>query len=107
MADPYEIPADRSIDPSRLQAWIDMNTVTGKNPNPGASFIYRDDLLQGFRGHVNPDHPASIVFEVTADELAEAQEVARELGVSVDELAYSAFGGYMDGVRAARRGDVD
>lgn len=44
------IPADKTIDPVKLQAWIDMNTVRDQNPSPGAAFIYIDDLMQGFIG---------------------------------------------------------
>lgn len=33
--------------------------------------------------------------------------MAAELGVDIEELARSAFEGYMDGVRAARLGDFD
>ncbi len=37
----------------------------------------------------------------------EAGDVAAELEVSVADLALSAFEGYADGVRVARRGDTD
>ncbi|MPY12258.1 hypothetical protein [Arthrobacter bussei] len=52
------IPADKTIDPVKLQAWIEMNTVTGRNPSPGAAFIYIDDLMQGFVGsRLEPARP--------------------------------------------------
>jgi hypothetical protein len=44
------IPPGKKIDPLKLNDWIQMNTVTGENPSPGAAFIYVDDLMMGFAG---------------------------------------------------------
>lgn len=49
-----KIPADKKIDPVRLDAWIHMNTVTNSHPSPGASFIYVRDLAPGVTDEIDP-----------------------------------------------------
>lgn len=61
------IPADKNIDPSKLQAWIEMNTVRAGNPSPGAPFIYLDDLMQGFIGTRVEATPSSVRATTTTD----------------------------------------
>jgi len=47
---------DRRVDPDKLDAWIEMNTVVGQAPTPGVAFIYVDDLRMGLDGgFVRPD----------------------------------------------------
>lgn len=48
-----------------------------------------------------------VTFEIMRAELDEALDVASEMGVSVQEIAASAFRGYLDGVAEARRLDLD
>jgi hypothetical protein len=42
--------ANTRIDPLKLQAWIDMNSVTDLVPVPGEKFIYVDDLMMALCG---------------------------------------------------------
>lgn len=56
------ITPDLPIDPARLDAWISMQVVQPDGRVPDAPFIYLDDLLQGFPGHV----VAHDVVELTA-----------------------------------------
>lgn len=47
--------ANTRIDPLKLQAWIDMNSVTDLAPVPGERFIYVDDLMMALcSGLVEP-----------------------------------------------------
>ncbi|QOD05791.1 hypothetical protein [Pseudarthrobacter sp. BIM B-2242] len=51
----FRIPADKKIDPSKLDAWIHMNSVINANPSPGLPFIYVQDLDEGLPpGPVDP-----------------------------------------------------
>lgn len=47
-----------------------------------------------------------IAFEPDRESLAEAQLLAIEQGISLEEIAVEAFSGYMAGVKAARLGDI-
>ncbi len=42
--------ANTRIDPLKLQAWIDMNSVTDLAPVRGEKFIYVDDLMMALCG---------------------------------------------------------
>ena len=48
-----------------------------------------------------------VTFSISPAEMDEALDVATEMGVSVQEIAASAFRGYLDGVAEARRLDLD
>lgn len=41
---PFVIPADKQIDPSKLDAWIQMNTIQRAVHSPGPAFVYIKDL---------------------------------------------------------------
>jgi hypothetical protein len=49
----------------------------------------------------------SVQFILPTDLYAEAEDVSRELGIPINEMARSAFEGYLEGVREARRNDSD
>ena len=48
-----------------------------------------------------------VTFDISPAEMDEALDVASEMGVTVPEIAASAFRGYLDGVAEARRLDLD
>lgn len=40
----FRIPADKQIDPSKLGAWIQMNTLQRAVHSPGPAFVYLEDI---------------------------------------------------------------
>lgn len=40
----FRIPADKQIDPSKLDAWIQMNTIQRAIHSPGPAFVYIKDI---------------------------------------------------------------
>lgn len=49
---PFKIPADKQIDPSKLDAWIQMNTIQRAVHSPGPAFVYTKDILAETSGPV-------------------------------------------------------
>lgn len=41
---PFKIPADKQIDPSKLDSWIQMNTIQRAVHSPGPAFVYVKDI---------------------------------------------------------------
>lgn len=41
---PFKIPADKQIDPSKVDAWIQMNTIHRAVHSPGPAFVYIKDI---------------------------------------------------------------
>jgi len=41
---PFRIPSDKQVDPSKLDAWIQMNTVHRPIHSPGPAFVYIRDI---------------------------------------------------------------
>jgi hypothetical protein len=40
----FRIPSDKQIDPSKLDAWIQMNTIQRAVHSPGPAFVYIKDI---------------------------------------------------------------
>jgi hypothetical protein len=49
---PFRIPADKKIDPSKLDAWIQMNTIQRAVHSPGPAFVYIKDIESATSGPV-------------------------------------------------------
>lgn len=63
---PFEIPADKKIDPVKLDAWIHMNTVSSPVHSPGPAFIYARDLkVPEAAGEIDPARLQSLIEEKT------------------------------------------
>lgn len=46
----FRIPSDKQIDPSKLDAWIQMNTLRRPVHSPGPAFLYIKDIAAEVAG---------------------------------------------------------
>lgn len=44
------IPVDKKIDPSKLDAWIQLNTIQSAIHSPGPAFVYIKDIAAATSG---------------------------------------------------------
>lgn len=59
---PFKIPADKKIDPVKLDAWIHMNTVSSPIHSPSPAFIYTRDLeVPETAGVIDPARLQSLI----------------------------------------------
>lgn len=63
---PFRIPTDKQIDPSKLDAWIQMNTIHKAVHSPGPAFVYIKDLETETSGPViDPVRLQALIEEKT------------------------------------------
>lgn len=61
---PFKIPSDKQIDPSKLDAWIQMNTIQKAVHSPSPAFVYIKDLEAEISGHeVDPVRLQALIGE--------------------------------------------
>lgn len=61
---PFKIPSDKQIDPAKLDAWIQMNTVHRAVHSPGPAFVYIKDIEAETAGTViDPVRLQSLIDE--------------------------------------------
>lgn len=88
---PFKISADKKIDAAKLDAWIQMNTVSAPVHSPGPAFVYVGDLEAGMaQGQVDPVQLQKLIEEKT---VRDEQPSGRPF-IYVDDL--------MDGFRGSR-----
>ncbi|WP_229992230.1 hypothetical protein [Arthrobacter sp. Bi26] len=86
------IPSDKQIDPSKLDTWIQMNTVRRAVHSPGPAFVYIKDIEAGTAG--------SVIDPVRLQALIEEKVVRK--GDPTDGLPFIYLGDLMDGFRGTR-----
>jgi len=63
---PFRIPSDKQIDPSKLDAWIQMNTVHRAVHSPGPAFVYLKDIEAETSGtEIDPERLQALIDEKT------------------------------------------
>ncbi|ACL41935.1 hypothetical protein Achl_3984 (plasmid) [Pseudarthrobacter chlorophenolicus A6] len=61
---PFKIPSDKKIDPSKLDAWIQMNTIQRAVHSPGPAFVYIKDIEAEISGpEIDPVRLQALIDE--------------------------------------------
>lgn len=84
----FRIPADKQIDPSKLGAWIQMNTLQRAVHSPGPAFVYIKDIASEVSGP-----------EIDPVRLQDVIDKAVRKGEPTPGLAFIYLSDLMDGFR--------